>query len=705
MVPASTLVSRTDIDTKKALGVVDGLFKIHPIFGDYIDHALKEFDHVELESCVVFREEPVNQIRALLVQCIGAWSQPGIYLQGPSGVGKSVLTYTITQLAKFHLGWLTIYIPRCEDWMKRESTVAMGFFLERVLEAFSVEHLQKKHPDIFRKLDINRLKWWQRLLPTSFSRPKETDILTWELLALKNPELVRTTYAEVKRFLWSQREESGGTPVLLVFDEVNALWAGEERPRITEPPWDLTSFTKSGPRWGALLVTGTTDAEFFRTMPAPFRQANVYKVGPLTDAEVVCLQNTNLGQPLKWIHNFDESLWNSIKDSSGNLPRELALFARKLNKIIAGWKETVDDDEDGHEPPIKKRKLLSDRVELIRAENYQRYQTEIYRVQSIDKNHIFTRALFNWCQSYFLKNSPHSSDQVLRVPNFVVASDNMMRPSTVDAARALFEWFRLESDESISKIGDFSRSNLANMVSHLAVLAGPNTGGARGNAFEAYLSAKLTVLSMHEGHVNFHRRSLSSVDVVLAQPLTIKERIFAVVDQPPSDCMNFPQGTLLTHAGEGGGDAANGGEARVDIIYYTRECVTYIEATVGHYPSTKIPTKADSQGRLENIVSSVQKWIGASVYDVTAHTTTGLTATYKQTYSSRANSERPDPPILQYVIATTCPKTILPEKTRMKKYGWIQVCFLEDLVSSKIIPAEVKEGILQNQAENAGRME
>lgn len=88
---------------------------------------------------------------------------------------------------------------------------------------------------------------------------------------------------------------------------------------------------------------------------------------------------------------------------------------------------------------------------------------------------------------------------------------------------------------------------------------------------------------------------------------------------------------------------------------------------------------------------------------MTVHKTKGLGATYKNGYTSRGNSERPDPPKLQYVIATTCPKTILPEKARMNQYGWIQVCFLEGLIASRIIPPEFKKGILESQEENAGR--
>ena len=387
-----------DIDFKIALGVVDGLFKIRPIAQEYFGHSPKEFDHAELESCV-FRESPVEQIHPLLINCIKTPSQPGLYLQGPSGVGKSVLTFTITQLAKFHLGWITIYVPRCEDWMKLDSPIAMGFFLERALEAFSVQHLQKKHPEIFRKLDIKNMKssWWQRLFSGSSSQsphlPKNINTTSWERLGRTDPGFVVTTYLDVKEFLWNQREESG-TPVLLVFDEVNALWAGEERPRVSEEPWDLTSFTKTGPRFGAVLVTGTTDAEFFRTMPQPFRQANVYQVGPLTDTEVGCLQNTKLGKPLKWIHNFDEDLWNLIKDSSGNLPRELAVFARQSRTIIEPWKEedeTVDDADQ--EPPIKKRKLISDQVQNIRSKNLTRYKTAIDTILNIDKNEVFTREL------------------------------------------------------------------------------------------------------------------------------------------------------------------------------------------------------------------------------------------------------------------------------------------------------------------------
>lgn len=139
------------------------------------------------------------------------------------------------------------------------------------------------------------------------------------------------------------------------------------------------------------------------------------------------------------------------------------MFARQLKTIIEPWKEedeTVDDAD--HEPPIKKRKLISDQVQNIRAKNLTRYKTAIDTILNIDKTEVFTKEVFNWCESYFLKNSPLASDQVLRVPNFVITSDSLMRPSTVDAARALFDWFRVQCKGN--------RNNLADMVSNLAVL-------------------------------------------------------------------------------------------------------------------------------------------------------------------------------------------------------------------------------------------
>jgi hypothetical protein len=76
-------------------------------------------------------------------------------------------------------------------------------------------------------------------------------------------------------------------------------------------------------------------------------------------------------------------------------------------------------------------------------------------------------------------------------------------------------------------------------------------------------------------------------------------------------------------------------------------------------------------------------------------------AKYKQ---KRSRSDRPDPPELYYIVATTCPRSVKLAQNRTNMFNWIGVSFLEDLIASaKVIPACLKDYILKAQANNAGR--
>lgn len=68
-------------------------------------------------------------------------------------------------------------------------------------------------------------------------------------------------------------------------------------------------------------------------------------------------------------------------------------------------------------------------------------------------------------------------------------------------------------------------------------------------------------------------------------------------------------------------------------------------------------------------------------------------------HSLRGN---PDPPEVHYIIATTCPFSCTTTPAKAAKYRWIKVCFLEDLIAAKILPKEMKQNILEAQAESAG---
>ena len=52
----------------------------------------------------------------------------GYYLGGPMGIGKSVIMYCITCLA-YARNWLTLYVPRCDEWVSRNSEDYQNFYL------------------------------------------------------------------------------------------------------------------------------------------------------------------------------------------------------------------------------------------------------------------------------------------------------------------------------------------------------------------------------------------------------------------------------------------------------------------------------------------------------------------------------------------------------------------------------------------------
>ena len=106
-------------------------------------------------------------------------------------------------------------------------------------------------------------------------------------------------------------------------------------------------------------------------------------------------------------------------------------------------------------------------------------------------------------------------------------------------------------------------------------------------------------------------------------------------------------------------------------------------------------------------MKTLQKWVGKDVYEVEVvpKATHGqqLASAPKELaikYRAKSNRERPSLPKLYYIVATTCPKEQLLAQDRIDKYNWINVCFLEDLITTGIFPADSKAKILASQAKS-----
>jgi hypothetical protein len=297
------------------MGVAKGLCTLKPIVGDRFDAVPKGFEKKLLASCV-FRNTHMNAVVKKLEESMEETSSPGIYIQGPMGAGKRIITYMISQYAKFHLQWLTVYIPNCARWTNCDGAVAAkGFFLDRVSEALSNSTVSDKGVKL-----CNVLK------------AKPDEVALWEDAAGTADEkaLVEKTYRDVLSFL----VHCTTVKVLLIFDEVNSLWSASKT-YFDAVPWNMTSFK--------VPVLKNGDAEFIGQIPSGVDQKALYQVGELEPEEVETMMLTDLCAPLKRVRDFDRTCYDAVGAASGNIPRELGQFAARLDGISKRIDDTTEE--------------------------------------------------------------------------------------------------------------------------------------------------------------------------------------------------------------------------------------------------------------------------------------------------------------------------------------------------------------------------
>jgi hypothetical protein len=667
---ANTMSMSTTIYS--GLQVEDGLCSLKSIVGDEFVAVPKGFQQELLETCV-FRQAHMNTVVEKLQASMKDSNSPGVYIQGPMGAGKSLITYMVAQYAKFQLDWLTIYIPNCVRWTNCDGPVAAkGFFIDRVSEALS--NCNQSVADKCKGLcDL-------------VNDAKSDKSLTWEDF-VDTPEdraLVETTYRKVRAFL----NNCTHVEVLLIFDEVNALWSSSTT-YFDSVPWNMTTFKDSRLKNGAMLISGTTDAEFIGQIPSGVDQKALYQVGELEDKEVETMMLTHLCAPLKRVRDFDATCYDAIITASGKIPRELGQFAACLDKMS---KQILDELE---EPAKKKLKLDIDAAIAVQTINqYAAHLTALnYELKKDEKQGVtvFTSSLFRWCTAYFLEGKNTGADQeILRVPNFIVCQATM-RPTVPVASAVYFKWFVQECRKR-----KFIEEHAC---TQLGILASAATGGEREISFERLLAANVMLVGSRTLALSY-RRFDEDVTTTHTVPIKVCDRVCASASCPPKSCFDFAEGTLLSHTDP------NGGEARIDMVFYSEARVIFIEATVGDYRSTKLPPVDDSQEKREEmILRALNKWIGSELVVEVNRTQRPPTlgTRYRTLRTSRSTVDRPNPPSVEYIIATTCPNTIRPNSARVDGLAWMKVCFLEDLISSGLIPEDKKAEILENQAQTAGR--
>jgi hypothetical protein len=365
-------------------------------------------------------------------------------------------------------------------------TQAKGFFLDRVLDAFSVKHLQEKFPEFYsllRKPLKPKESWgittarhvYRKLrgLPLPHQeREQEED--AWFFAADCDADEVAAMYTEAEDFL-CQRHDS---PVLLVFDEVNALWPEGERAAIHKKPWSLAVFGAPTMKNGALLVSGTTDCEFVEQgIPAGANEILV-TVGPLELTERNALLKTQEFEVLRDLKILNKELWQNAVDASGNIPRELKIVCALLRAATAvanteaskvaieAAKRPLPANSDEDEASPRKRPRMS---VLEAAVKNARERNVTYHSAKLDKalikdahSGVFKSRLSESCRSVFIYGTPARVDRTtLRVPNWVISNDGVsMHPTTYDVQAVYFEWFQTHGENK-----DKDHQNLLDAIS------------------------------------------------------------------------------------------------------------------------------------------------------------------------------------------------------------------------------------------------
>ena len=196
-----------------------------------------------------------------------------MYLAGPNGVGKSVIIYTLTCLAKAH-DWIVLYVPNCDEWATLPSEEgALAYLLHKFAIALAPHYNQP----VYTSTKLGRT--WGEILKRGMSGSGDKD----RTLSILLDELSR------------QKDH----PLLLVFDEVNALFTqklpwgnrlAKEGPYFSHLAATINRFTMQR---GWKVISGTGHEQFLAELPSGFMNSVRY-LTPLGTKEFDLLMDSSI---------------------------------------------------------------------------------------------------------------------------------------------------------------------------------------------------------------------------------------------------------------------------------------------------------------------------------------------------------------------------------------------------------------------------
>ncbi|KAI3661191.1 hypothetical protein MP638_005628 [Amoeboaphelidium occidentale] len=229
---------------------------------------------------------------------------PGLYLDGPVGIGKSSIMYYDVHNAR-QLKWFVIYIPRCGSWILDSLILKTGWF-EYFFDAV-LAGLEFVNPQI-------RKKYEYCFPPENYS--------TWFDADIDQKVTLKFLEGLLDRLCCDLLEEND-VEVLVAIDDSQELFESHEN-LLNTPPFTMINRLENLKK-GCVFVTGISETQYRCNLGGGYEQ-NKLIIGCLSDDEVKTWFEMPQFANIAKHPEFNEDIIPEIRFITGDSPRELVML-------------------------------------------------------------------------------------------------------------------------------------------------------------------------------------------------------------------------------------------------------------------------------------------------------------------------------------------------------------------------------------------
>eukprot|EP01124_Arcella_intermedia_P025710 TRINITY_DN4659_c0_g1_i2.p1 TRINITY_DN4659_c0_g1~~TRINITY_DN4659_c0_g1_i2.p1 ORF type:complete len:774 (+),score=125.14 TRINITY_DN4659_c0_g1_i2:100-2322(+) len=239
--------------------------------------------------------------------------QYGYYIKGPNGIGKSISLYQIACLGRA-MGFVVIYVPQCDIWVSQNTLLQADFYLFCEFYRGLLDDMREPA-----KID-------------NFTYKTLEDVLVDGLSAFANSD--SELLSKVIGILFQEMGMFSKKPVLMIFDEINALFS-LYAPKTTVLAYKHSSFIQASQlnllsfQRGLKLLSGTGHQQYLLNAPSGTLIGRTRSFIPWSDEEffflLTFMQKSALLNKIL-LHTPQNILLPMIKTSIANIPRDLVEF-------------------------------------------------------------------------------------------------------------------------------------------------------------------------------------------------------------------------------------------------------------------------------------------------------------------------------------------------------------------------------------------